>query len=382
MAIGTVDPAKLERAKAVVNQMAATQREKQPEALVRLEARADRFNRQTWLHLGASSLVAAPTVVAGLQSGAIKRYVMVSRDRAGSVQFYMGHALAELAREKGAEVVFLDRVDALLVEKKREEIPAEVLEVVSGHQVSLIESIAFGQPLPRPGTETLNVVDLKKNGTLKREIVGAATPEQAQTAKNNMGLNPGKWHELLVKLGLMDVASVDVSYSSWVDMPTYGILAEAKRTLENEAVERRARKENGCSYVVMQPATISPALTMIKKGLSMGLESVYGSRRQGDDLTFAEKGLLTLLAIADPTFSHPWMDRERGGALLRFDRSERESFPKTEIKLSALENEIPLESIEVVAAPQADAILRRVFGWPEGWQRELDPIRILEQIEA
>lgn len=384
MATPRVDPAKVTICRNYIDSIARAQDPTVLDAL-RRHAAAVPPDHVT-LSIGYSSVVALPFHIAALRTGTIKNWVGVSLDRNASPGAHMGAALADYARESGVPFTPLAPVNAVLAGRESE-IPAEIMSAVEAMRqgagrVSLIESIAFATLLMPPGQDPLSVVNLKKNGRLVRMSVGVATDTQRDMTMNVMGDNPDVWRTLLKGANLLGPESIGASFSAWMDFGAYGLTALAKRRLEARNVEwNDAHADSlGRHRVVMQPATITPALDKIPGGLLLGIESILQRRALGDTLDFANIGALALLGIVDPVFVHTQLAREMNGSVVGFVDKERQAWPAIAKKFEDLERAVPADLTDEMEGAESARILAETFDWPDDWRSYLAPITMMESV--
>ncbi|MEC9073537.1 MAG: hypothetical protein VX938_14190 [Myxococcota bacterium] len=331
---------------------------------------------------GGTSIVALPTNVAIVSSGVARKFLLASYDRPDSLGDHIGHVFCDWARGHGCEVEWVQG-DAIVAGKETERLPDSILEALErlGAKeggVSLNESIAFGFPKPAPGAPDMNIGDLLSEGRIRRRRLKAASEEERQHTQTTMGWNPGCYRRELQRLGYLRPESFGLSYSWWGSPPNYGIVHEAKRILEDDAAAWHQEHGDalGRHRVVMQPATPSPALGAIALGPMMAVLSLMIRDRAGDHTSFAEMGVLQLIATCEPSFSHPWMDVE--GVLVNLDRTEREGWPWVQEQMNTFESLVPMDLRGRMSAEDSHRLLTEGLGWPQEWRSYLDAMTIFE----
>lgn len=331
---------------------------------------------------GGTSIVALPTNVAIVNAGVARKFLLASYDRPDSLGDHIGHVFCDWARGHGCEVEWVQG-DAIVAGKDPEHLPEPILEALvrlgaERGGVSLNESIAFGFPKPAPGAPDMNIGDLLSEGRIRRRRLKAASEEERGHTHRTMGWNPGCYRRELQRLGYLRPESFGLSYSWWGSPPNYGIVHEAKRILEDDATAWFDEHGDtlGRHRVVMQPATPSPALGAIALGPMMAVLSLMIRDRAGDHTSFAEMGVLQLIATCEPSFTHPWLDVE--GVLVNLDRTEREGWDWVQGQMDTFESLVAADLRGRMSAEDSHRLLTEGLGWPQEWRSYLDAMTIFE----
>jgi len=108
----------------------------------------------------------------------------------------------------------------------------------------------------------------------------------------------------------------------------------------------------------------------------MAVLSLLIRDRAGDHTSFAEMGVLQLIATCDPSFSHPWMDVE--GVLVNLDRTEREGWPWVQEQMDTFESLVSMDLRGRMSAEDSHRLLTDGLGWPQNWRSYLDAMTIFD----
>eukprot|EP01047_Picozoa_sp_COSAG01_P024482 COSAG01_NODE_1514_length_10054_cov_14.063586_1_plen_2421_part_10 len=333
---------------------------------------------------GGTSVVAMPTNVALVLTGAAKRFLIASYDRPDSVGEHLGEAFKEWATTQGCTVRWV-RGDAILAGKPSETLPESITSALAElgaaeGGVSLNESIAFGFPKPAPGSADMSIADLfPDDGCIRRRHVVAATDVERSMTHNNMGYNPACYRRELLRLGYLRPESFGLSYSWWGSPPHYGIVHEAKRIMEEEY--KSWHTEHGDAYgrhrCIMQPSTPSPALGAIPAGAVMAVSSQMYRESVGDFTSFAEMGFIGLIGALDSSFHHAWMDAE--GVMIRFDRSERNGWSYIQQNIDQFQATVPADLPVPMSPAQSDELVTTSLGWSDNWETYLAAMTVFQK---